>query len=291
MQQTFYQRAIITGASSGFGEEFACQLATTVDELVLIARSQDKLKAVAERVRQIHPLIQVSIFAGDLTDPNFLIPLIDSLLALPAASTLLVNNAGMGDYGDVASADWNKLDTMLVLNVFSLTKLTHALLEPLCRFGGGIINVSSLASALPIPDFAVYAASKSYVLSFSEALRLELKDEKVNVLAVCPGPVATGFGAVARRTQEPSEPMWWQDLLETTTDCVVRESLQAMAAGKARVYPGSRVKWAARLLSLVPAPLIRFIMSYRPRRVDSPVQLAEDLDDVPSPASEKEDEN
>lgn len=122
-----------------------------------------------------------------------------ALLELPAAKTLLINNAGAGDYGEFSEGSWDRIRTLLRLNVESLTRLCHAMIPGLKRNGGDIINISSLAALLPIPDFAVYAATKAYVSSLSEALRLELKEHGIRVLAVCPGPVSTGFGKAARR--------------------------------------------------------------------------------------------
>ncbi len=266
MRHQSYQRAIITGASSGLGEEFAYQLAPHVDELILIARRQDRLTIVGESARRINPALQVSCLPGDLTDPSFMIPLVDMLTSLPPVKTLLVNNAGMGDYGEFSSSDWDKVESMLVLNIFTLTKLCHALIPYLETAGGGIINVSSLASALPIPDFAVYAASKSYVLSLSEALQLELKEKKISVLAVCPGPVHTEFGQVARRPGFTGDMMPGKQMFDTSREQVVTETLTALAKNKSRIYPGAPIKWSHILLSLLPAPIIRWVMGRRPRR-------------------------
>ena len=117
---------------------------------------------------------------------------------------LLVNNAGLGDYGEFAAADWERVEAMLRVNIRALTRLCHAVVPAMRELGGGsIINVSSLASIVPMPDFAVYAATKAYVTSFSEALRLEVETHGIRVLALCPGPVPTEFGDVARRPGWP----------------------------------------------------------------------------------------
>src|SRR6202034_803008 len=114
--------------------------------------------------------------------------------------SLLVNNAGVGDHGLFERSDWPRVKAMIDVNIESLTRLTHALLPDLVRAGrGAILNVSSIASLLPIPKMAVYAATKAYVTSFSEALRAELRGTGVSVTAVCPGPVDTEFFAVAER--------------------------------------------------------------------------------------------
>jgi len=179
---------------------------------------------------------------------------------------LLSNNAGLGDYGEFATADWARIRAMLATNIEALTHLTHALLPAMMRKGrGAVLNVSSLACLLPIPDFAVYAATKAYVTSFSEALRIELKPYGIPVLAVCPGPVATGFGDVARRHGDQRD-MPGHDCFYVSREQVVAESLAALAARRARVYPGLRIALAALVLSALPIAAIRLAMSFRPRR-------------------------
>lgn len=266
MPDSYCRRAIITGASSGLGEEFALQLAPYVEEMILVARRSDRLKIVDESARKAHPGLKVTIVAADLTDAASLLDFIDRMLALPPAKTLLVNNAGMGDYGEFATADWERVEQMLVLNILTLTKICHSLLPGLIRDGGGIINISSLASSLPIPDFAVYAASKSYVLSLSEALRLELKDKGINVLAVCPGPVPTEFGDVARREGFTGDMMPGKSFFYTDKETVVSESIRAMMNDKPRIYPGTVTRLSALFLSLIPAFVLRMVLSLRFRR-------------------------
>jgi short-subunit dehydrogenase len=155
---------------------------------------------------------------------------------------------------------------MLRVNVEALTHLAHLLAPGMIRHGGGaIMNVSSLASLLPIPDFAVYAATKAYVTGFSEALRIELSGHGVEVLAVCPGPVHTGFGLVARREENlPGIPS--RESFYVPKEQVVAESLTALERGKPRVYPGFKIALAAMVLSALPMSLMRAVMSRRPRR-------------------------
>lgn len=192
-----YDRIIITGASSGFGEAFAGTLAPHAAELVLIARNGDVLRQLAAALEKRHPGLRASVFPCDLADEASLDTLVSHLDSLPPGRTLLINNAGAGDYGEFADGRWEKIRALLRLNVESLTRLCHALIPSMKRNGGDIINLSSLGALLPIPDFAVYAATKAYVSSLSEALRLELREHGIRVLAVCPGPVSTGFGKAA----------------------------------------------------------------------------------------------
>src|SRR6478736_7282499 len=188
-----YSCALVTGASSGLGEEFALQIAPRVGKLVLVARREPLLQQLADRIRGKFPQVAVTVFAVDLSSQAERGQLVAALAEKGLSPDLLVNNAGLGDYGEFASAEWEKLQAMLHVNIEALTHLSHALVPEMIRRGGGaVVNVSSLASVLPIPDFAVYAATKAYVTSFSEALRIELKEHHIPVLAVCPGPVKTG---------------------------------------------------------------------------------------------------
>lgn len=180
---------------------------------------------------------------------------------------LLINNAGMGDYGEFATAEWNKLDAMLALNISALTHLCHALIPGMERNGGGaILNVSSLASVLPIPDFAVYAASKAYVSSFSEALRLELMDSNIAVTALCPGPVHTEFGTTAMRDDNPQK-ILGKSFIYVDKQSVISQALDGLAKNKARVYPGLKIALAAAVLSAIPLVALRLVLSTRPVRV------------------------
>lgn len=261
-----YSCALITGASAGLGEEYAFQLAPHVRKLVLVARREERLTVIADRLREEFPQVAVAVFAADLTQPSHRHQLVDVLRERGFMPDLLVNNAGMGDYGEFVEADWEKIDAMLRLNIDALTHLTHAVLPEMVRRGhGAVMNVSSLASLLPIPDFAVYAATKAYVTSFSEALRIEMREHGVSVLAVCPGPVHTEFGEVARRGGGSSD-MPGREWFYVPKEQVVAESLQALDRDKARVYPGWQVAAAAVAISAIPLVLLRLILLARPRR-------------------------
>lgn len=260
-----YSCALITGASSGLGEEFALQIASRVDQLVLVARRESHLQQLADRIRLRHPKVAVAVFAIDLTQSAQRERLLETLTARGVAPDLLINNAGLGDYGEFANSEWSKLQSVLQVNVEALTHLTHALVPQMIRRGGAVVNVSSLASLLPMPDFAVYAATKAYVTSFSEALRIELREYGIQVLAVCPGPVHTEFGEVARRT-ENSIGIPGREWFYVPKEQVVAESLRALDRKAARVYPGLKTAAAAVVIAAVPIVLLRLIMGFRPRR-------------------------
>jgi short-subunit dehydrogenase len=261
-----YSTVLITGASAGLGEEFALQLAGRVETMILTARRLELLESLAKRLRDARPSLRVVVVAADLAKTEERLQLAVELEKNELVPDLLVNNAGLGDYGEFATAEWSRLEAMLRVNMVALTHLTHLLVPGMIREGGGaVLNVSSLASLLPIPDFAVYAATKAYVTSFSEALRIELKGRSVDVLAVCPGPVHTDFGFVARRGEnEPGMP--GREGFYVSKQQVVSDSLTALGRKRARVYPGRKIAIAALLLSLMPLCLIRAAMSNRPRR-------------------------
>jgi short-subunit dehydrogenase len=257
--------ALVTGASSGLGEEFALQLAPRVGQLVLVARRVALLQDLALRLRGRHPRLDVVVLAMDLAEPGACERLGGTLAEHGLQPDLLVNNAGLGDYGEFATSEWPRVEAMLRVNVEALTHLSYVLLPGMRRGGGAIINVSSIAGLLPLPDFAVYAATKAYVTSFSEALRLELRGQGIEVLTVCPGPVHTGFGEVARRGAVGRE-MPGREWFYVSREQVVAESLVARDRKRARIYPGLRTAASALVLSVLPIILLRFALGFRPRR-------------------------
>lgn len=268
MREMDYSRIIITGASSGLGEAFARALATSERELWLIARRSDRLETLADELRSQHPGIEVQAFPCDLADAAARKRLVDTLTSSQADKpTLLLNNAGSGDYGPLADAEPQKIHNMLQVNTVAPVELTRALVPGMLRTGGGVVNIASLAADVPLPDFALYAASKSFVASFSEGLRLELRGSGVRVLAVCPGPVHTEFGSVARRPGYSSGDIPLKPILYTAIPTVVQGTLKALAAGKARYYPSAKIWLAGCLLRILPLWALRLILRTRPRRI------------------------
>lgn len=262
----YYETVLITGASAGLGEEFAMQLAGSTAHIILTARRVDRLREVAQRIEYGCPGIQVSVIAADLAKESDRNQLVAELSYAGIVPDLLVNNAGLGDYGDFATAEWSRLKAMLRVNIEALTHLTHCLLPGMiARGSGAILNVSSLASLLPIPDFAVYAATKAYVTSFSEALRIELREHGIRVLALCPGPVHTEFGNFARRSDGGRE-MPGREFFYVPKEQVVAEGLAALELGSARVFPAWKTAWAAAAISVLPMVLLRLALSRRPRK-------------------------
>lgn len=243
------------------------QLAPLVNRMVLIARRLPLLLSLADSLREAHPGLEIRVVDADLSsedERNRLASIAAEELWFP---DLLINNAGLGDYGEFLTSEWEKIRAMLDVNIVVLTHLTHLVVPGMAARGGGaLIHVSSLASLLPIPDFAVYAATKAYVSGLSEALRIELRGRGIDVLAVCPGPVHTEFGLVARRGPN-GRGMPARECFYVTKERVVAESLRALEKRQARVYPGMRIKIAAGVISAIPLWLMRRLMALRPRRI------------------------
>ncbi len=199
--------ALITGASAGIGREFARQLASRARSLVLIARREERLNELRNELRDRNAQLTVHVRVVDLCEKSQIDELIRWLAREKIEIDFLINNAGLGDVGPFATSPPQRNDEMLQVNVAALTHLTRRLLpQMISQKRGAILNVSSSAGFLPIPEFNVYAATKAYVTSFSESLRAELRDTGVTVTALCPGPVHTEFGDVARRRRQAP---WW----------------------------------------------------------------------------------
>jgi uncharacterized protein len=189
--------ALITGASSGLGEEFAYQLARERYDLALVARRKDRLEQVAAKARQLGAS-NVSIFASDLSAPGAAAALHSEVTSAGLEVVYLVNNAGFGTHGSFAELPIDREIEEINLNVNALVTLTRLFVPAMvARRSGTIINVASTAAFQAIPWMATYGATKAFVLSFSEALARELKEAGVTVLALCPGPTRTEFQSVA----------------------------------------------------------------------------------------------
>jgi uncharacterized protein len=189
--------ALITGASSGIGLEFARILAAEGHDLVLVARSQGKLDELASELSKAHGTI-VRVAAIDLSKPDSPKEVFSFCQEHGLSIDVLINNAGYGLFGAFAETELPTELAMLQLNVVALTELTKRFLPAmLARKSGKILNVASTAAFQPGPLMAVYYATKAYVLSFSEAIAKELEGSGVVVSALCPGPTASGFAAQA----------------------------------------------------------------------------------------------
>lgn len=190
--------ALITGASTGIGVVFARQLAQRQMELILVARSRDKLEQLAAELEEQYG-VKVTVIVQDLTVAGAGKLVYDTVNQKGINVDLLVNNAGFGGYGAFSEQDLARQLEMIQLNNLVLVELSHYFLRPmLAGAGGAIINVASIAGFQPLPYLSVYAATKAFVLSFSESLWAENKDKGVKILALCPGPTESNFFEVAR---------------------------------------------------------------------------------------------
>jgi len=238
---------LITGASAGLGVDFARQLSADGSRLVLVARRKDRLEALAAELGDARAL------ALDLAQPDAAERLMADLAANDEHVDCLINNAGFGLAGAVAKLDGAKQRAMIDLNCGLLTELCHAVLPGMIARGrGGILNVASTAAFQPGPFSAVYYATKAYVLSFTEALHVEVRDKGVHVSALCPGPTKTEFFEVAgygannmlEKMAMPSAP-------------VVAAGLAGLAKNQAVVIPGALNKVGAQGHRILPRSVLR----------------------------------
>lgn len=243
--------AIITGASSGIGREFAMALDQSMDaldEIWIVARRKERLEELAEKLRH-----HAKIISGDLSNRNTVNRISAMLRADKCRVRFLINAAGYGILGEFAKGDRKEETGMCDLNVRALTDVTYACL-PFMGKNSRIINLASSAAFVPQPSFSVYAATKSYVLSFSRSLNAELKDRYIYVTAVCPGPVKTEFFDVAEKlgTRTLSMKKWAM----TTPDVVVKTALRDSFARKEISIPTTMMKLFYILTKTVPHHMI-----------------------------------
>jgi short-subunit dehydrogenase len=227
--------ALITGASSGIGETFARELAASKTNLVLVARSQAKLEQLATELSSKYQ-IKTTVIPQDLTQTAAGQVVFEKVQAQGLRIDTLINNAGFGDYGAFSDRPLSKLLEMVQLNITAVVELTGLFL-PLMqeRKQGEIINVSSIAGFQPLPYMSVYAATKAFVLNFSEALWAENKDLGVKILAVCPGPTESEF---YDRADFPDSATGLNGITMASSEKVVRESLKALNKGQSTVVTG-----------------------------------------------------
>ena len=243
--ETYKDKTIlITGASSGIGEVFAKRLNQSGANLILTARSKNKLEDLASRMNN------AIVIDGDLSNKEFPDNLYNEIISRKIVVDILINNAGFGFSGLFLESNKKNYEEMLNLNIYSLTRLTHLFLEDMVsRKSGGIINISSLASFQPMPYFAVYAATKSYVTSFTIALYEEYRQQGINILGVCPGYTKTNFNKRAQMSEQtiPGYMM--------SSEAVVEQSLKAFKNKKYILINGKINSFAKFITSILPQKL------------------------------------
>lgn len=233
---------LITGASSGFGEEFARQYAEQGHSLVLVARRLERLQALAETLRREYG-IDVVVEQVDLSDIAAVVQLRRRLHERGITVDILINNAGHGLQGPFANSQLDATLAMVQLDVASLTAVTHVFAQGMReRRRGKILLVASLLAYQGVQNFAVYAAAKAYVLRLGEALHREFKRDGVTVTTLCPGMSDTGFAAAAQQKLTPA-----LKLLMMQPAPVVRTGIRALQAGRISVVPG----WANKALVIL----------------------------------------
>jgi len=241
---------LITGASAGIGAALARVFAAHGHALVLTARREAELNALADEIASAgHARPQV--MTADLGAPDGPSLLAQAMRAAGLEPSIVVNNAGFGLLGEAANLDRARQLAMIDLNIRALTDLSLRWLESIKKHRGGILNVASIAGFLPGPGMAVYHASKAYVVSFSEALHAELKADGVRVCALCPGPVATEFFAHAGLPHG-----YFPSYLNRSAERVAREGFAGFMAGQRVVVPGG----PNRIMTLLPRLLPRSLM-------------------------------
>ncbi|MFM7205843.1 MAG: SDR family NAD(P)-dependent oxidoreductase [Planctomycetaceae bacterium] len=231
---------LVTGASSGIGVEFARQLAARGMHCVLVARREDRLRTVAEELEATHG-IRCEIVPADLSQPHAGRNLIAEVSRRGIVLELLVNNAGFGMVSSVEETDIGRALELIQVNIAALTELTLLAANDMLQRGhGGIINIGSIVSFHPMGSMGVYAASKAYVLHFSEALWAELRTRGVTVTTLCPGPTRTEF------FDRSGVSGWEEGKGAEHVTAVVRTGLKAFDSGRPSVVSG----WRNYLLSL-----------------------------------------
>jgi len=250
---------LITGASAGIGAELARVFAENGHELVLVARREAKLEALAEEIAA-SGRTRPTVLTADLERRDAIAAIAAALTSRGLEPAIVVNNAGFGLAGASAALDRDEQLAMIDLNVRALTELSLTFVESLARHSGGILNVASIAAFLPGPGMAVYYASKAYVLSFTEALHQEFAGRGIRVTALCPGPVATEFQARSGMRQGGAERM-----LSVTASRVAQIGYRGFMRGERVVVAGFGNKIAVALLRLMPNALLLPMVEQRMR--------------------------
>ncbi len=247
-----WNRALVTGASSGIGDSFARLLAANGTDLVVVARDKDRLQTLAAEMESAHG-VSVEVLVADLSDREQLALVAERLASVTSPIDLLINNAGFGFSGDFIELDPFLETSVVDVNIAAMHRLAHAAGTAMSARGrGGIINVSSVAGFGPSPKAATYAATKAFVTSFSEALHMELGPLGVVVSCLCPGLTKTEFQERSNFDVASVPAALWQ-----MPDAVAEAGLRGLAKGKAIVIPGAQNKALQAAMKAAPAPLVR----------------------------------
>lgn len=239
--------AVVTGGSSGIGAEIARELHGRGHRVVLVARSADRLDALAAELGE-----RAFVLPADLSDRAARAGLLDRVQELGLVPDVLVNNAGFSTLGPVARSDPATEVDMLEVDVVAVADLCSRFVPGLVERGrGAVLNVASTAAFQPMPGQAGYAAAKAFVLSYTQSLAAELRGTGVTATALCPGPVHTGFGETAGFSDDPLPSFMWVDAAE-----VARAAVDGLARGRRVVIPGVANRVGAALAQVTPRTLL-----------------------------------
>lgn len=251
---------IVTGASSGIGTEIARELARRHLGVTLVARREELLRALAAELEASHG-VRAEVVAADLTDADARAAIPDEISRRGLTVDVLVNNAGFSTTGPVARSDHRREVGMLRTNVEAVADLCSLLVPGMVeRRSGAILNVASTAAFQPLPGQSGYAASKAFVLSYTQALRAELRGSGVTVTALCPGPVDTGFAESAGFTDDQAEDSLPKFMWVSAAD-VAKAAVDGVASGRGVVIPGIANRVGAVAAHLTPRRLLLPILA------------------------------
>jgi short-subunit dehydrogenase len=227
--------ALVTGASSGIGAAIATELASRGHAVALVARREERLRSLAEELSTDHGAA-VEVIAADLGDPAERDRLQDELRSRGRSVEVLVNNAGFGHQADFCTSPRERMVEMVQLNCEAVVDLSSRFMTPMVERGrGSVINIASIGAFQPLPGSALYGATKAFVLSFSEAIRTELRGTGVGVTAVCPGPVKTEF---TRAAGIPGVEDRTPDVVWMSAEDIARHAVDGASRDKRVVVPG-----------------------------------------------------
>ena len=253
--------AVVTGASSGIGDQLARELARRDHHVTLVARSADKLQQLADELHANGT--PADVLAADLSDRAARAGLLGRITELGRTPDILINNAGLSTLGPVSAADPKAEMNMLEVDVVAVADLCSRFLPGMVERGrGAVLNVASTAAFQPLPGQAGYGAAKAFVLSYTQSLRGELRGSGVTATVLCPGPVDTGFGATAGFSKQDADDALPSFLWETA-EAVARCGIDALDRGRMVAIPGVANRVAARLSWLSPRSVLVPLLASR----------------------------
>ncbi|MDD6812292.1 MAG: SDR family oxidoreductase [Lachnospiraceae bacterium] len=250
--------ALITGASGGLGYEFSKIFASEGYHLILVARSEGKLYIMKEKLEKTYG-IQVYVCAQDLGKKDAAKRIWEYVQEKKLHVDVLINDAGFGDFGKFANSNWEKQYAMLQVNIAALTQLTYLFLKPMIeKRQGKILNVASVAAFMPGAMMSVYYATKAYVLSFTEALSVELQGTGVSVTALCPGPTNTGFA----KNAELGKSRLFKSFERTSARCIAEYGYEVLMHKKVVAIPSRKNRIAIMAIRFFPRCFVRRFVYY-----------------------------